>query len=117
MTDLDGEEVRTCQDCGGLRMDVADLNRLLLHHDLPGLESLGGRVVPDGGSAVCRDCLIDMMRIEGRDRHEPIHYETCEACGGVFVEAQGADTPDTLQAAHGAIVSFFRQFAGKRKRA
>ncbi|HZH02864.1 MAG TPA: zf-TFIIB domain-containing protein [Myxococcaceae bacterium] len=116
MTDLEGddEKLRVCQDCGGLWVDVADLNRMLLHHGLPGLESLGGHVDPGAETGVCRDCLIDLTRVKGGDRHDPQHYETCESCGGIFVGTD-ADPADTSEAAKAAIVSAFRQFAGTKR--
>ena len=46
MTELtDGEDrlLFRCAECGGLWLDVADLNRLLLHNGLPTLEAMGGR--------------------------------------------------------------------------
>src|SRR5256885_5233441 len=45
----DGEEriFYRCAECGGLWLDVADLNRILLHAGLTTLESLGGRANPE----------------------------------------------------------------------
>ena len=41
----EGEErlLFRCAECGGLWLDVADLNRILLHAELPTLEAMGGR--------------------------------------------------------------------------
>jgi len=33
---------KRCAECGGIWMDVADLNRIILRHNLTGLEKLGG---------------------------------------------------------------------------
>ena len=50
MTELtDGEDrlLFRCAECGGLWLDVADLNRILLHNGLPTLEAMGGRANPE----------------------------------------------------------------------
>ena len=67
MVDLEGEDqtFRKCSECGGLWVDVSDLNRMLLHHNLPGLESIGGKVEPDAMCGQCADCLVDLVRVVG----------------------------------------------------
>lgn len=111
MTEVGGddEKVRVCPQCAGLSLDVGDLTRVLLHAGLPGVDSLVGKVVPGGAAAVCRECLIDLTRMESRGRHDPAYFETCESCGGVFVEPGGEPAGD-LEAAHAAIVALFRRF-------
>ena len=74
-------------------MDVADLNRMLLHNNLPGLESLGGRVDPEALTGQCPECQVDLVRVEGGDRQHPLHYDTCESCGGIFLESEFKDAP------------------------
>lgn len=116
MADLegDGTTLRKCGECGGLWIDVADLNRVLLHHNLPGLESLGGKVDSAAVTGTCAECQIDLVRIPGGDRAAPLSYDTCEACGGTFIEADFEDAADA-QAAFRNIVGFFQRFAQKKK--
>jgi hypothetical protein len=90
-------------------MNGSDLNRLLLHNNLPGIESLRARRVKGGDGAVCRSCLVDLTRFEGGTRDEPVEYELCEDCGCVFIEAEAAQTPDP-KAAEQVLVGFFRRF-------
>jgi len=116
MSDLstDGEQVRACPDCGGMWIELAELNRLLLHHNLPGVDSLGGRVDREASSPTCPECQIDMVCVLGRDRKNPLRYDTCESCGGVFV-GEDSDGAKTLPEAHAFIVSFFSRLAAKTK--
>jgi hypothetical protein len=103
-----------CAGCNGAWMDFSDLNRLLLHSNLPGLESLGGRLSPEGSGVTCADCQLDLARIENGDRHAPRYYLTCESCGGSFVPFEDDAAPDAASA-RTAIVAAFRQFAAKKK--
>lgn len=118
MVDLEGNEttVRKCGDCGGLWIDVADLNRVLLHHNLQGLESLGGRVHPEALTGHCPECQVDLVSVEGGGRQHPLHYDTCESCGGIFLESEFKDAKD-IKTAFSEIVDFFRRFTAKRKSA
>lgn len=120
MVDLAGDDqtIRKCGECGGLWIDVSDLNRLLLHSNLPGLESLGGRANPDAMTGQCSECKVDLMRIEGGDKNHPITFDTCESCGGVFVGSDVKETSD-FAAATQEIVAFFKDFAkaGRKKAA
>lgn len=118
MADLEGDEttLRKCGNCGGLWIDVADLNRALLHHNLPGLESLGGKVDADALTGQCPDCLVDLVRISGGDRSHPLSYDTCESCGGTFLESEFKDATDA-KAAFQEIVDFFKAFSSKKKAA
>jgi Zn-finger nucleic acid-binding protein len=115
MADLEGDNtaLKQCSQCGGLWIDVADLNRLLLHNNLPGLESLGGRVNNDALAGQCPECHVDLVTIEGGDRNHALRYETCESCGGIFIESEFKEIPD-MPAAKGAIVSFFKRFRDRR---
>jgi len=114
MVDLasDDQTLRTCGECGGLWMDVADLNRLLLHHGLPGLESLGGKVLPDADCGTCSECQVDLVRVEGGEKNHPLGYDTCESCGGLFLEEEFADVKD-IKEAQKRVVAFFTRFSGK----
>ncbi|MFL5319500.1 MAG: zf-TFIIB domain-containing protein [Myxococcaceae bacterium] len=116
MADLVGEDLtlRKCGECGGLWVDVADLNRTLLHHNLPGLESLGGKMDAEALTGQCSECLVDMVRITGGDRHHPLSYDTCESCGGIFLESEFKDATDAKVAVE-EMVDFFRKFSGKKK--
>jgi len=118
MANLDGEtsSIRKCGECGGLWIDVADLNRVLLHHNLPGLESLGGKMDPEALTGQCPECLVDLVRINGGNRHHPLSYDTCESCGGIFLESEHKDTSD-LKVAYDELVDFFSRFAVKKKTA
>jgi Zn-finger nucleic acid-binding protein len=119
MADLEGDAettLRKCGDCGGLWIDVADLNRILLHNNLPGLESLGGKVDGEALTGQCPDCQVDLIRVDGGDRQHPLHYDTCESCGGIFLESEFQDAEDAT-AAEKDIVTFFRHFSPKRKTA
>jgi Zn-finger nucleic acid-binding protein len=116
MSELEGDTttMKKCGECGGLWMDLADLNRVLLHHNLPGLESLGGRVDADALTGQCSDCQVDLVRVAGGSRQEPHHYDTCEGCGGIFLESEFKEATDVPQALKG-VVHFFQQFQVKPK--
>lgn len=117
MVDLAGDDqtLRKCGECGGLWMDVSDLNRMLLHKGLPGLETLGGKVDQDAMSGQCPDCLVDLVRVEGGEKNNPLFYDTCESCGGVFIEEEFKDAAD-FAAAQDILVDFFTRFSPKVKR-
>ncbi len=118
MIDLAGDDqtLRKCGECGGLWVDVSDLNRTLLHSNLPGLESLGGKVNTETLSGQCPDCQVDLVLVEGGAKNDPQTYQTCESCGGVFLEAEFQDVKDYASAVKG-IVDFFLAFSGKKKKA
>jgi Zn-finger nucleic acid-binding protein len=119
MSDLEGDDettLRRCGECGGLWIDVADLNRILLHNNLPGLESLGGKVDAEALTGHCPECQVDLIRVDGGDRQHPLHYDTCESCGGIFLESEFKDAMDA-PGAEQEIISFFRHFSAKKKTA
>jgi Zn-finger nucleic acid-binding protein len=117
MVDLEGEmTLRKCGECGGLWVDVADLNRELLHANLPGLESLGGKVDANALTGQCPECQVDLVRVDGGARQHPLHYDTCESCGGMFLESEFRDAMDQ-QTAKQEIVEFFREFSAKKRSA
>ncbi len=111
----DGQTLRKCGECRGLWIDVSDLNRILLHHNLPGLDSLGGRVDTESLGDQCNDCQVDLVRVIGGDRLNPLEYNTCESCGGVFVNADFEDA-DSFASAEKLIVGFFSDFSNKLKK-
>ncbi len=107
------QPLRECAECGGVTVELADLKPLLLHHNLPGMESLGGRVVPDGETGQCGTCLIDLTLFESADRQDPLYYEACEECGCIFVDGGSLDEKLPLEQ---RIIAFFRQFGKPQKR-
>jgi Zn-finger nucleic acid-binding protein len=98
-----------CETCGGVWIDGADLNRLLLHNNLPGLESMGGKANLDELAERCPKDQVDLVVIEGGEKGHPEHYAFCEACGGIWLDievAEGADA-DGIES---EIVDFFKTF-------
>jgi Zn-finger nucleic acid-binding protein len=118
MTELTEGEDRLlfrCGECGALWLDVADLNRILLHHDLPTLEAMGGRANPEEDAGECPVDNVALLAVESQHKRDPLVYETCESCGGIWIES--ADFPDDGDSAEEltkGIVGFFRQFAVNR---
>ena len=101
-----------CAECGGLWLDVADLNRLLLHAGLPTLEHMGGRASPESDAGQCPTDAVGLLAVESQHKRNPLVYETCESCGGIWLE--GADFPDEGETAaqlRSGIVDFYREFA------
>ena len=121
MVDLEGDDqtLRKCGECGGLWVDVADLNRMLLHANMPTLEHLGGKVNALELTGQCPECHVDMVQVEGGDRKHVLDYDTCESCGGVFLESEFKDIKEH-EAAKAEILEFFSNFSsrsGKKKKA
>lgn len=118
MVDLEGDDqtLRKCGECGGLWIDVSDLNRMLLHHSFPGLESLGGKVDAESLSGQCSECQVDLVRIIGGEKNAPVYYETCESCGGIFLESDFQEVSD-FASAEKEILQFFQKFSNKKKKA
>jgi Zn-finger nucleic acid-binding protein len=102
----DGSMIR-CPDCAGLWLDIAEVNRLLLRHNMPGLESLGGHANVDESVGQCPECQVDLVAVEGGERRS-MHYDTCEVCGGIFLETD-SEGESTKEAVAG-IVDFYRHF-------
>ena len=116
MAVLEGDQtLHKCGECGGLWLDVADLNRLLLHNNLPGLETLGGKLNTEALTGQCHECKVDLVSVDGGDRNHPLHYDTCEACGGIFLESEFEDATDHKIAIR-EIIDFFQRFSGKKVR-
>ncbi len=112
MKDVVGRDettLSTCESCGGVWLDSADLNRLLLHNNLPGLESMGGKANLDELAERCPKDQVDLIVIEGGEKSDSLAYAYCEACGGIWLDlqvAEGADA-ETIEA---GIVEFFKRF-------
>ncbi len=115
MTELtDGEDrvLFRCEECGGLWLDVADLNRILLHAGLPTLEAMGGRANPEEDAGECPVDHVGLLAIESQHKRNPLVYETCESCGGIWLEsADFADDGDSAEELTKGIVDFYRDFA------
>lgn len=117
MVSLEGEDLtlRKCAECGGLWIDVSDLNRLLLHHNLPGLESLGGKMDAEAMAGQCSDCQVDLVTVVGGDRNNPLQYTSCESCGGTFLESETKDATTAAQAVE-EIVGFFKEWSNSKNK-
>jgi Zn-finger nucleic acid-binding protein len=118
MTELaEGEErlLFRCGECGGLWLDVADLNRILLHAGLPTLEGMGGRANPDTDAGECPVDNVGLLAIESQHKRNPLVYETCESCGGIWIESADFDEEgDSAKDLVRGIVAFFREFSSQR---
>ena len=115
MTELkDGEErlLFRCDECGGLWLEVADLNRLLLHAGLPTLEAMGGRANPDEDAGLCPNDNVGLLAVESQHKRNPLIYETCESCGGIWLESDDFEEEgDSTEAMIRGIVDFYREFS------
>jgi predicted RNA-binding Zn-ribbon protein involved in translation (DUF1610 family) len=114
LTDLaaEDEHVFACPDCAGLWVDGSQLNALLLHNTLPGLDSMGGRADPDADTGTCHTCGVSLVHIDAPARRDSLSYECCEDCGFVAVP-DGDSVPADIAAASASLVSFFRRFSAK----
>jgi Zn-finger nucleic acid-binding protein len=118
LTEIPGDDgtMHRCTDCGGLWVDVSDLNRLLLHANLPALSGIGGFVNPDEITGHCPACNVDLVVVEGGEKRL-LAYDTCESCGGVWLEGPDDDVevPESMdwKTAAGEIVAFYKQFRKK----
>ncbi len=115
MTELsEGEQklLFRCAECGGLWLDVADLNRLLLHAGLPTLEAMGGRANPEEDAGDCPVDAVMLLAVESQHNRNPLIYETCESCGGIWLESDDfAKEAETAKELREGIIEFFREFA------
>jgi Zn-finger nucleic acid-binding protein len=107
--------LQRCADCGGLWVDVTDLNKILLHANLPALSSLAGFVNVDEITGMCPACNVDMVVVEGGEKRS-VSYDTCESCGGIFIDGDEDEPAEKLdwKGAEKQIVGFFKRF-GKKK--
>lgn len=111
----DDGTLQRCADCGGLWLDVTDLNKVLLHANLPALSALGGFVNADEITGMCPACNVDMVVVEGGERRS-VTYDTCESCGGIWVDGDEDDPAAELdwKGAEKEMVVFFKRFAKKK---
>jgi Zn-finger nucleic acid-binding protein len=98
-----------CTQCTGIWLDVADLNRVLLRHNLPGLEKLGGHANPEELAGQCPQCQVDLVTIEGGHKRS-LRYDMCESCGGVWL-TRGLVDEASLPAMVDGMVDFYKRFA------
>lgn len=106
-----------CPECGSLWIDSGDLTRALLHHNLPGLDSLGGRENLGETAGMCPEDLTDLTVVDSSGAQDR-SYALCEVCGGVWLtekgDGEGFDAEDG-EALLGQLVEFFRDFAPAAK--
>jgi Zn-finger nucleic acid-binding protein len=108
--------VQRCAECGGIWViDVADLNKMLLHANLPALSTIGGYVNADEMSGMCPACNVDLVVVEGGEKRS-LAYDTCESCGGVWVDGEQDEPPAELdwKGVTSQVVAFFKRFARKK---
>ena len=111
----DDRAIHRCAECGGLWVDVADLNKILLHGNLPALSVLGGFLNTDEIAGTCPACQVDLVAVEGGEKRS-LHYDTCESCGGIWIDGEEDEPAPELESkvAEREIVTFFRRFAKKK---
>ena len=105
----DDAAISCCDTCGGVWMDSADLNRLLLHNNLPGLESMGGKANMDELADRCPKDQVDLVVIEGGDKGHQQRYAYCEACGGIWLDIEVPED-SAADGIESDIVEFFKKF-------
>ena len=110
----DDNTLQRCGECGGVWVDSTDLNRILLHNNLPALTALGGRINADEIAGMCPACNVDLVVIEGGERHS-LHYDTCESCGGIWIENESDGVPEAMdyKQIQATLVSFYQRFHRK----
>ena len=118
MTEVAGEDgaLQRCSDCGGLWADSTDVNRCLLHANLPAIQAIGGFVNADEIAGQCPACQVDLVSVEGGEKRS-LRYDTCESCGGIWLDGpEDGEVLETIdwKAAEVEIVDFYRRFT-KRK--
>lgn len=108
--------LQRCAECGGIWVvDVADLNKMLLHANLPALTTIGGFINADEISGMCPACNVDLVVVEGGEKRS-LAYDTCESCGGLWIDGE-VDAPAAeldWKGANREIVDFFKRFAKKK---
>jgi Zn-finger nucleic acid-binding protein len=103
------ERIYACAECGQW-LDGAQLNALLLHSNLPGIASLGGRLVPEDATGTCSTCRVSLVRLEQRSG---LFYEVCEDCGWIFFPFDPPAATD-FEAARQRLVDAVTLFIGKK---
>jgi Zn-finger nucleic acid-binding protein len=118
MTEIAGDDgaMKRCSDCGGLWADSTDVNRFLLHANLPAIQAIGGYVNPEEMAGQCPTCQVDLVSVEGGQKRM-LHYDTCESCGAIWLEGpEEGEVPESIdwKAAEKEIVAFYRRFTKRR---
>ncbi|WP_373044027.1 zf-TFIIB domain-containing protein [Vulgatibacter sp.] len=110
---LEGEDIslQRCADCGGVWIDPADLNPILLRATLPVLDRIGGKMNLEEVAQSCSECQVEMTVVEGNDK-SGLRYEACEGCGGIWLEVEGREDAEDLPRVEEALVNHFREFKG-----
>jgi Zn-finger nucleic acid-binding protein len=121
LSEISREEsaLHRCGECGGLWIgEVADLNKILLHANLPALSAISGYVNADEISGMCPACNVDLVVVEGGEKRGAMSYDTCESCGGIWIDSDADEPAPELdwKGATGEIVDFFRRFSKKMKK-
>jgi Zn-finger nucleic acid-binding protein len=112
----DESNIYRCSDCGGLWVDGGDLSKILLHANLPALTAIGGQINVDELTGTCPACNVDLVVVEGGEKRS-LHYDTCESCGGLWVDGEDVDeVPETIEYKEAAaeLAAFFKDFARKK---
>jgi Zn-finger nucleic acid-binding protein len=109
--------IQWCATCGGNWVEVTDLNKILLHANLPALSSIPGYVNAEELTGLCPACQVEMSVVEGGEK-KALAYDTCESCGGIWVDGENDDPPKEPAYAISIkeIVNFFRDFAKAPKK-
>ena len=107
------EKIYACAECGQW-LDGTQLNALLLHSNLPGIASLGGRLVPDEATGTCPTCKVSLVRLEQALRGGDLFYEVCEECGWIFFPFDPAAAAD-FDAARVRLLQAVTGFIAKKK--
>ncbi|GEM_PF-1505804 len=103
------ERIYACEECGQW-VDGAQLNALLLHSNLPGIASVGGKLAPDDATGTCPTCRVSLVRLEQGNEF----YEVCEDCGFIFFPFDPPAATD-FDAARQRLVDAVRAFIGQKK--
>ena len=109
--------IQWCTTCGGNWVEVTDLNKILLHANLPALSSIPGYVNAEELAGLCPACQVEMAVVEGGEK-KALAYDSCESCGGIWVDGENDDPPKepTYAISVKEIVTFFRDFAKAPKK-
>jgi ssDNA-binding Zn-finger/Zn-ribbon topoisomerase 1 len=64
---------------------------------------------------MCPACNVEMVVVEGGEKRS-LSYDTCESCGGIFVDGAEDDPPESIAwpAAESELVAFFKAFSKKK---
>jgi len=108
------ESLHRCDTCGNLWTDISDLNRLLLQNNMPGLDSLGGKVNLEALPGLCPDCLVDLVEVQSSNPQRSLAYASCESCGGIFVIDDFLACANAEEASK-HLVRFFTAFQNKAR--